>query len=545
MAVITDPVPRTASPGILAHPLRLAIALAALWVGVGLIGHDPWKREEAQNFGVVYEMLRTGDWVVPSLAGEPFVDNPPLLHITAALTAAATAALLPLHDGARLASGLYAALALLLVGATARELNGPGKGWTAPLALLGSVGMLLPGHLLVPDVVHLTGIALALYGFALVLRRAEPGGLAIGTGLGISFLSKGLAGPLCLALTAAVLPLLSERWRTRGYAYALVIGAVAALPWLLVWPTLLAQRAPEVLQQWLWENGVGRLFTLDRPDFYLGVLPWFAFPSLPLAAWALWVERRNLGAPALLLPLVLSVTIVVVLSLGEGPRESTVLPVLAPLALLAAAGVPQLRRDASNAFWWFSVLSGSVLLLMGWFEWLALEVGTPAARHRHWLRLQPAYVPQIEALAVVVGVVATAYWFWFVRQLRRSPERPLIAWATAMTIAWAMGYTMFADYVNAGRSYRHVALQIARELPAGHACVSSYNLGTAQRAMLHYFGGVLTFREGVPGRSRDCDVLLVQGQRANIYVPGPEWTQTWEGTHRGDRRELFRLYRKT
>jgi 4-amino-4-deoxy-L-arabinose transferase-like glycosyltransferase len=545
MAATSEAAPGAASSGILAHPLRLAFALCILWVGVGLIGHDPWRREEAQNFGIVFELLRTGDWVIPALAGEPFVDNPPLLHLTAAAFARAAQALLPLHEGARLASGLYASLALLLVAATWRELHGPGRSWLAALALLGSVGMLLPGHLLVPDIAQLAGVALALYGLALTLRRALLGGLALGAGVGICFLAKGLVGPVCLALTAALLPVLSERWRTRAYAGALLAATVAALPWLLIWPLLLAQRAPELFQQWFWANNVARLWTFDEPGFYLGVLPWFAFPCLPLAAWALWVERRGLAAPPVLLPAVLAAVLVVVLSLGESPRESAALPVLAPLAVLAAAGVLQLRRDAANACWWFTALFGSFLVLMGWFEWFALEVGVPAARHRHWLRLQPGYTPQIDALVVAAAIALTVFWFWFVRRLRRSPERPLLAWATAMAVAWAMGFTMFADYVNAGKSYRRVAMQIARELPAGHECVSSYNLGTAQRAMFHYFAGVLTYREGVPGRSRDCDVLLVQGQRANIYVPGPQWTQRWEGMQRGDRRELFRLYERT
>jgi len=109
---------------------------------------------------------------------------------------------------------------------------------------------------------------------------------------------------------------------------------------------------------------------------------------------------------------------------------------------------------------------------------------------------------------------------------------------------WALGFTMFAEYADAGKSYRHMVLSIARELPAGHDCVSSYNLGEPQRAMLHYFAGIRTYRESVPGRERDCELLLVQGARANMYVPGPEWVQIWEGARRGDRRELYRLYRR-
>src|ERR1041384_6927991 len=89
-----------------------AIFLLAAWVALGLFGHDPWKPDEAYTFGLVYQMLQNGDWVVPTLAGEPFVEKPPLFFWTAALFARAFGDVLPLHDAARLATGFYVALTL-------------------------------------------------------------------------------------------------------------------------------------------------------------------------------------------------------------------------------------------------------------------------------------------------------------------------------------------------------------------------------------------------------------------------------------------------
>jgi 4-amino-4-deoxy-L-arabinose transferase-like glycosyltransferase len=538
----TDPV--------LAHRIGFACLLAAVWMIPGLLGHDPWKPDEAQNFGIVYEMLQTGDWVVPTLAGEPYLRNPPLIHVTAALFGTLLEPVLPLHEGARLASGFYLALTLLLVAATTRELMGAGKGWLALLALLGSIGLLVPGHLLVPDIPHLAGFALALYGLALALRRPALGGLALGTGLGIAFLSKGFVGPLALAIAIALLPASSATWRTRRYALAVAIAVAAALPWLLIWPALLFQHSPALFDAWVWTESVGRFSGNDgiwppgTPGFYLAILPWFAFPALPLAAWGVWTERRSLREPRLLLPLVVAAALLGLLSIGGTPREVQALPALAPLAVLAVVGLLHLRRSASNAFWWFSMLFASLMVLMAWFEWMALEVGFPERRNRHWLRLQPGYVSDIDPFVLVAAIALTAVWVWLLLRLRRSPERPLIAWTAGVAVVWALGFTMFGDYADAGKSYRHMVMSIARELPPEHGCISSYNLGEPQRAMLHYFAGIRTYRESVPGRERDCELLLVQGARANIYVPGPEWMQIWEGARRGDRRELYRLYRR-
>src|SRR3990170_5406288 len=99
-------------------------ALIAAWVFLGLVGHDPWKPDEAYTFGLVYHILQSGDWVVPTLAGEPFMEKPPLFYLSAALFAWMLSPLLPLHEGAMLTSGIYMAPTFLFVGLGGRELYG-------------------------------------------------------------------------------------------------------------------------------------------------------------------------------------------------------------------------------------------------------------------------------------------------------------------------------------------------------------------------------------------------------------------------------------
>src|SRR6185295_15588803 len=129
----------------------LVSLICAAWIVPGLVGHDPWKPDEAYSFGLVLSYFEGRDWVVPILAQEPFLEKPPIYYLTAALTANAFHAVLPLHDAARLASGLYMALSLLFVGLTGRELFGKNTGWVATLLLVGSVGLVLPGHQLLTD----------------------------------------------------------------------------------------------------------------------------------------------------------------------------------------------------------------------------------------------------------------------------------------------------------------------------------------------------------------------------------------------------------
>jgi hypothetical protein len=91
--------------GVTVPPSFWLVALCMTWVLVGLVGHDPWKPDEAYTFGLVLDFLEHGDWVVPRLAGEAFLEKPPLFFITAAAFASAFRHVLPVHDAARLATG--------------------------------------------------------------------------------------------------------------------------------------------------------------------------------------------------------------------------------------------------------------------------------------------------------------------------------------------------------------------------------------------------------------------------------------------------------
>src|ERR1051325_10304593 len=148
-------------------PRAVIALLIAAWLAAGLFGRDPWKPDEAYTFGIVYDMLHSGDWVVPTLAGEPFMEKPPLFFVSATLFAQAFRGWLAPHDAARLAAALYAGLTLLFVWLAARRLYGAHAAGASVLVLMGCVGYFLTAHLLVTDNALVAGIAIALYGLPL------------------------------------------------------------------------------------------------------------------------------------------------------------------------------------------------------------------------------------------------------------------------------------------------------------------------------------------------------------------------------------------
>jgi 4-amino-4-deoxy-L-arabinose transferase-like glycosyltransferase len=523
----------------------LVIALCLAWVLPGLVGHDPWKPDEAYTFGIVYEMLRGGSWIASSLAGEPFLKEPPLYYLTSAASAVVFSPLLPLHDAARLATGVWVLVALLFTGLAARELNGPGAGALGIALFIGCFGLVLRSHQIVPQVAGIAGFAMAYYGCARTLR-GPVGGLWLGTGLGIVFLSQGIPEAIVVALIALVLPLVGSMWRTRTYAVALGIACVAAAPWLTVWPLLLHTYSPELFHEWLRSETAARLYGRAGTGlYYLRILPWYAWPLWPLALWALWRAFGNGPAkPAITLPLAGLLITLLALSEATDKRELYALPLLVPLALLATPGTVSLRRGAANAWYWFAAMGFTFFMLVGWVYWSGLELGIPPRLHAHLHRIQPGYTPGFRWLPFVLALSACAAWVAVLVRMKKSPQRPAFVWAAGVTVTWVMLGTLFIGWVDTGKSYRGMIRSMQAALPASYNCMASRDLADPQRAMLHYFAGVVTYREESRARRSDCDLTLVQGVAQEERPPAGSWQKIWEGARPGDKVERYRLYRR-
>ncbi len=343
-------------------PFIAATALLCLaWILPGLIGHDPWKPDEAYTFGLVYHILQSGDWVVPTLAGEPFI---------------------------------------------------------SAIILVGCVGLLIRTHQLITDVSLLTGFSLAIYGLALSLRRPILAGVWLGAGAGIGFMSKGLLAPGMLGIISLLLPVVFKSWRNRGYCVCLFVALLVAMPWLTIWPVALYFRSPALFMEWFWVNNLGGywgsviLGGLNRGHaFYLKLLPWYAWPALPLALWSLWENRRAITrTPGVQLPLIAFSVILVVLSLTANSRELYALPVLLPLSLLATASLTTLPRVAAVALNWLGVLVFGLVALLLWLGWIALMTNQPAAIAVFLKNYQPGFESTFSGATFGIALAFTLLW---------------------------------------------------------------------------------------------------------------------------------------
>ena len=521
--------------------------LCATWVLTGLIGHDPWKPDEAYSFGLIYHILQSGDWLVPTLAGTPYMDKPPLFYMTAALFAKLFYPVLALHDGARLTSGFYTALTLLFTGMAGRELFGKGCGWAAVIVLIGCLGLLVRAHQIITDLALLTGCAMMLYGYSLSLRRALPAGILLGMGMGMGFMAKGFIAPSLFLLISAAL-LLFRAWRTRSFFSSLGIALLSSLPWLAIWPCLLYLRSPQLFMEWAWTLNIGHWLNYARSGhyaeafYYLKILPWFAWPALPLAAWTVWQSRKKVWrAVEFQLPMVSFLVMLVTLSLLPNIKEVYALPLLLPLSLLAAAALSTLRRGAANALDWFGIMTFGLLAILMWWGWAGLLLDN-RAKITHWLKdYQPGFEPAFHATPFWIAIIATALWVVLVWRVGRSMRRAIVNWASGVILLWVLAMTLWLPWLDSGKSYRNMIISLKQALPAQHGCIGGEYLGDGQRAMLQYFGGITTQRNA----RRRCDWLLVQGNRvARSVGDESEWKKIWEGSRTGDKSERYRLYQR-
>ena len=534
----------------------LFVLLVAAWILPGTVARSPWKADEAYTYGLVNHIMQSGDWVVPMLGGEPFMQKPPVIFVTAAICGKLFGGLLGLDTALRLSVVIFQVLTLVFLGIAGRELLGPGKGWHVPVVFMGCLGFVELSHMLICDVSLVSGVAVAFAGLLLTGRRPVVGGIILGTGAGIAFMSKGLLGPGLIGLTAMLLPFCGPSWRSKQYLTCLAVAAVASLPWVLIWPITLYQRSPELFKQWFLDNNLARFIgaaRVNRPNAlglvgerynFFVALPWYAFPAFPLACLAFWKERRAAWRqPGVQLGVVGLLVMLVILSLSRNSRTLYGLSLLVPASLLGARGVGYVTSRWTNGIRRSTWVLYGIPTAIFWVLWVAQFIPGPIQK---FLKDKlPDYTPLFQFWAFAFAVAATALWLWWMRRQPRDDDRAVaINWCAGLSLCYLLAMTLFLPMFESDMSYRHLAP--LREIVASrvHGDVISTGLGEPQRAMFDYYCGLNTIRLEVrPDATADwflteTDALTPEGRQ----LKAAPWKLEWESVH--SRKELFRLYHR-
>ncbi len=524
-------IPRLALPP---SPALLALILVAFALP-GLAGHDPWKPFDVVGVEIVHQMHVTGDWLVPRIAGEPWLDDPPLYHWVALAFAKAFGGLLQFHNAARLASGAFFLAAAWFLYRAA----GP----AAALILAGSTGLIVHAHETVPDLATLAAACAALGLLDRADERPALRGALFGIAVAVAFLSTGVTHAAVLLGVAIAVHAFSPRLRTPGSIAFLAPAFLLGTALSATWPLALWLRAPEALALW-WESGVRAQGNLaENLRYFASTAIWFAWPAWPLAAWATWSCRRELSEPGVLAPLLAALGIFTGIVVAGPAQDINHTALLAPLALLGARGIPSLRRGATNALDWFGIMTFGFFAGIVWFGWFAMMTGTPARMANNFTKTTPGFVASFDPIAFAVALAITLLWAALAFRTAPSPTRSVTRWAGGTALLWGVFSMLWIPWADHIKSYRHVALDLKAALSGTRECVAQRHLGVPQLAALSYHGGI-SAKPFDPSRPTACRLLIVQGgPRDEAGVPGPRWTRMAEAARPGDRHERYRLYR--
>ena len=559
-----------------ALPRIALLALALLYILPGLIGRDPWKNEDATSFGIMWTMAHgsLADWLSPNVAGLSLPAESPLAYWFGAICIRLFGWLLgdPLAArvstvGCFLVGSLSIWYTTYLLGrrAEAQPLKLAFGGQPEPkdfgrtladgafLIYLGFLGLLLHSHETSPKTLQIALVAYAMYGAARVfdvhkLRHS----IWLGMALGLLVLTYGWvlpAGALAGLVTLAAIRRDAPAARLL-LGISLPLALLISAAWVMAVRILMPEAAAGQLDLWMSWN----VYQLNRPTtgalaFFLRYGVWFAWPAWPFAGWALYAWRRQPGSLHIALPLAFFIPLTLLVLINVHSEQGMLLPLLPALAILAAFGLPTMKRGAINAVDWFSVMTLTTSAAFIWIAWIAKETGWPAQIARNAFKLAPGFKPGFEWISLVIAVAATIAWIVVVHW--RISRRPSVLWRAVVLssggviLCWVLLMTLWLPWVNYGKSYAGVAEQIESKLTSVKQCVQT-NVGPAQRASFAYFGHVRFADE----RFQSCDYLLLQDDISNEDAtvmlrqhPGT-WRMVWEGRRPSDRDERFRLYRR-
>lgn len=351
---------------------------------VGLGQRDLWNPDEVRVSGLVAEMALTGDFIVPRLNGEPFLEKPPLYFW---LTALAYRIFGISELTARLVSALFAIAAAMLVYGLARRM-----GYSVASAFFSGIALATSGNFFHMGRNGVIDIQLAVLTFASLAafyvfateskhnkKRANSGLCARRGDLDIhqrllwyaafvlvlsgAVLTKGLVGLAVVVMALGAWLVLSKRF-TLSIWFGLGLGCVMSLIPTGIWLLFLYNELGyDGVYEVVWTNNVGRFsgsYTHHVRPFYYYLttfppefLPWTFF--LPYAFWYHLKQAREENGPSRFLLAWLFAPLLL-LSISSGKRGIYFLPMYPAAALLVGTAIGEtLRKTGDVVSKWLTV----------------------------------------------------------------------------------------------------------------------------------------------------------------------------------------------
>lgn len=371
-------------------PALVALSLNSFLAATrgSLDGHEVLVAQTAR------EMVRSNDWIHPTLAASPRYEKPPLAYWLTGSTYLMTGTVSAFT--ARLPSVSASLLLTLITAYVVHRVAGPRLARSVGLIQSTMFWTLNYGSSAVADMTLSLIVAVGLFAAAadvLDIPSSRPTTIiTFWIMAGLAVLAKGPVGVafmlVAAALFRAILSFGAMQRKDRFFLSGWTIPGLMCFALLAFgWGVLVMRNNPDAMLIWR-EQSLGRFVAHWGPQtrpwyYYLYQVPLLTLPWTPLWIYELWFYRRKrldhrpIDNLQLLAVIWFGVSLVL-LTLSEGKREHYILPGLAPLSILAALGIDRLLQRASTQ--WFqhsiAVMTGAILmgtLTIGLFEWNRID----------------------------------------------------------------------------------------------------------------------------------------------------------------------------
>lgn len=530
----------------------LLLCLAFVWLWPAIFGHDPWKPDEPYIYQSVIEMLQGHSGLAPKVHGAWAVKTPPLYAwVGAFFHELLSPWLLSGYDAVRLATPFFMSIGLAFSGGAGRHLLGRRNGRSVTLILIGCAGLMVVGHQMDNMAATFMGYAMVMYALAIVPKKPALAGFLLGGAWVVVLLSSSLLELSFVVLIALILPCFVH-WRTRQYMICLIFAFVLAIPLGIMWPLELKQDLPVVFDLWwnrfAWSGlpNIHKAFYIQDLAYYPIVILWFTFPAWPLAVWTLFRPKMT-NSPALQLCIIWFVLALFMLTLLSNHRSEKALVLLLPLAVLGAAQLDTLKRNAAAFLNWFGVMTFGALAIFLWIGFIAMNWGWPTKLAERSLYFSPYYTSNdMSILAAVIAILVTPIWVLAVTRKHPRGRQAVTNWAAGMTFAWVLIFTLWLPWLDKAKSFRPVVdkmeakldKRLKTNLRKGYVCMSTEaNNRTLILAWREY--GTLPLHV----EKNSCRYKVVVNNEKNT-TPPDGWQEIWQGARPRDKNDVFALWKK-